>query len=196
MTIVDPMADRLGLRSKTVKHCLRFSRRKTLSRQINLRYRIPMIVTALAGMTVAVSGLTACQEFGNPANRYLDDIDVAGYTEISRVREVSGAGPWAEALYIGQPVSDVRGIITAPGLSLGDPPAPAADRQAQPDGSANTRYHSSWVAYGDAPNNCHVSVDKGIDNAHDESKLTESQLARINDGSVDILRIHVTCGDG
>ncbi|WP_157556759.1 hypothetical protein [Nocardia acidivorans] len=132
----------------------------------------------------------------NDAKSYLNQVTVAGFVKVAQQNGSSGAGPWAEALFVGPPTDEIRGVVSAPGLTLG--PAPTT-----PDGPASPSLLlgekplvAKWVAYGDATNGCHVSIDKEIENPYYEDRLTSSQLAGMRDGSIGVFLLQVTCGKG
>jgi hypothetical protein len=146
----------------------------------------------VAGVSaVVIAFLAAWFVLRNPALRCLNEIEVAGYVELTHTGDVTSAGPWAEALFVGPAADDVFGLITAPGLSL-RPPRMASAESTPDEPDATSRR----IAYGDAPDSCHVSVRNVTPRSYDEEDLTEGQISGMRDGSVHVLSIRVTCGDG
>ncbi|MGY0502176.1 hypothetical protein ACWZHB_27120 [Nocardia sp. FBN12] len=160
------------------------------------RRRWPWLAAIAAISAVSVGSFATWAALRNPAERHLNEVSVAGYTRVTQVSDKSGAGPWAEAMFIGPPVDDVRSLVAAPGLSLGPAPIPLVDESEKSAQTAGTLYRSTWEGYGNTADDCRLSVYRGIDNAYDESKLTKAQVADANDGSIFVLRVHVTCGSG
>ncbi|MBF6356522.1 hypothetical protein IU449_18560 [Nocardia higoensis] len=150
-----------------------------------------MVTAALISLATAIGCTATGRAFGNPAKHYLEEIRIDGYTVVDQMSDSSEVGAWADALFIGPPMTDVRGIVTAPGLELG--PAPEVARSDEsivgPDGA-------TWEAYGKGANGCRVSIHQGIDDAYDASRLSPSEITSVHNGAAAILRVHVTCGDG
>ncbi|MEV6428790.1 hypothetical protein [Nocardia sp. NPDC051463] len=131
----------------------------------------------------------------NDAERYLNQIRVPGFTKMEQNADTDVV-PWAEAIFVGPPVDDVKKIITGPELQLRVPRSvKQSNSTPQPPRTAILPIEE-WVAYGEAPNNCHVSVDKILDNRGTTWTLTDEQTARMKDGSASVFTIHVSCGDG
>lgn len=150
----------------------------------------------ITSMAVVVGCIATLRAFGNPAKRYLEEIRLDGYTKVDQVNNSSTAGAWADALFIGPPVADVRSIVVAPGLALGHAPESHTGPSGQSEELRDIRAHATWEAYGEATNGCHVAIYQGIDDAYDASRLSQNEIIRAKDGSIAVLRVHVTCGDG
>jgi hypothetical protein len=151
------------------------------------------VVVVVATLVVVVAVLVVWLAFRNPAMRYLNKIEVVGYAELSSTGDVSPVGPWAESLFVGPAADDVFAIVTAPGLRLRLPRNAYVSAQ-KPAGEPGSDPH--WLAYGDAPDNCHVSVRDVTDDSKGEDGLSGAQITEMKAGSVQVLSIKVTCGDG
>ncbi|MFQ6393160.1 hypothetical protein ACLMAJ_06890 [Nocardia sp. KC 131] len=129
----------------------------------------------------------------NDAERYLNQIQMPGFTKVTQKADTDVV-PWVEAIYAG-PVSDIRQIVTGPDLTLGPPPV-AKHPTIPPRPPIGILPIEDWIAYGDSPNNCHVAIYKVRDNQGTSWELTDAQISGMKDGSIDVFRIHVSCGDG
>ncbi len=165
----------------------------TRRRWVRTRWPIGRVVVAVATPVVLVAVLAVWLTFRNPAMRYLNKIEVAGYAELGTTGDVSPVGPWAQALFVGPAADDVFAIVTAPGLRLRLPRTASASAQ-NPAGEPGSDPH--WLAYGDAPDNCHVSVRDVTDDSYGEDGLSGAQITEMKAGYVQVLSIKVSCGDG
>ncbi|MFE9578570.1 hypothetical protein ACFYO1_19435 [Nocardia sp. NPDC006044] len=126
----------------------------------------------------------------------MNQLQVAGYAKVTHKADTEDAGPWAEAIFVGAPVDDVKTIITGPDLRLRLPRSAKQTTDPAPNPPAPGLPVEEWVAYGEAANNCHVSVYKVLDNRGSSWKLTDAQTTHMKDGTINVFRFQVTCGNG
>ncbi|WP_194834972.1 hypothetical protein [Nocardia sp. XZ_19_369] len=155
-----------------------------------------MLVVGLLLLGAVIWGIVEWLSRPNDAERCLNQLHVPGFTKVTQKADTTDAGPWAEAVFVGSPVQDIKAIITGPGLQLRLPRS--TKQTTSPPTSRPTAIlpAEEWVAYGDVANNCHVSIYKALDNRGASWKLTEGQTAGLEDGTLDVFRFQVTCGDG
>lgn len=158
--------------------------------------RTIMLAVGLIMLGAIGWGIVAWLIRPNDAERCLNQLNVPGFTKVTQKADYEDAGPWAEAVFLGPPVSDVKAIVTGPGLELRLPRSTKQATSKLPNPLVPNFPVEEWVAYGAASNNCHVAIYKVLDNQGTSWKLTDAQSAGMKDGTIDVFRFQVTCGDG
>ncbi|MFF3226421.1 hypothetical protein ACFYV7_26735 [Nocardia suismassiliense] len=157
--------------------------------------RVTILVVGLVLLGAVIWGIATWLTRPNDAERCLNQLRVPGFTKVTQKADTADSGPWAEAVFVGSPVQDIKAIVTGSELQLR---LPRSAKQTSPPPSQPTAILpvEEWVAYGDAANNCHVSIYKVLDNRGATWTLTEAQTAGMKDGTINVFRFQVTCGDG
>ncbi|CAM4506453.1 hypothetical protein NONI108955_37880 [Nocardia ninae] len=155
-----------------------------------------MLVVGLVLLGAAIWGIASWLTRPNDAERCLNQLSVPGFTKVTQKADTADAGPWAEAVFVGSPVQDIKAIVTGPGLQPRLPRSAKQTTSPPPSQPAAILPVEEWVAYGDAADNCHVSIYKVLDNRGASWKLTEAQTTGMKDGTMNVFRFQVTCGDG
>ncbi|MEV6555826.1 hypothetical protein AB0M22_08930 [Nocardia sp. NPDC051756] len=158
--------------------------------------RVATLVVGFVVIGAIVWGIVTWLTRPNDAERCLNQLQVAGYTKVTQKADTEDAGPWAEAVFVGSPVNDVKTIVTGPELQLRLPRSAKQTTNPSPSPPVPVLPVEEWVAYGDAANNCHVSVYKVLDSLGSSWKLTDAQIASMKDGTINVFRFQVTCGNG
>lgn len=158
--------------------------------------RVATFIVGLVTIGAVGWGIVAWLTRPNDAERCLNQLQVSGFTKVTQKADTEDAGPWAEAVFVGPPVSDVKVIVTGPELQLRLPRSTKPTTSTLPSPPVPNFPVEEWVAYGAAANNCHVAVYKVLDSQGASWKLTDAQVASMKGGTIDVFRFQVTCGDG